>query len=191
MTSPTADSPPTACKRAEPLGAAWVELIHELSKSHRQVRDALGAVVGRWNLNDTEFLVLWMCERNGPRGIAQNALASAVGASAARISGLVENLRERGLLTSHRSQRDRRRQMWQPTADGLSVLRHVYRALSESHAVAGASISLDERRNLYDLLRRLAGTSDDSIGLALFTEDTPDRKPCTEAHHENAHRRAV
>lgn len=191
MIPPSTGSTPSACARSEPRGAQWVELIHEISKCHRLVRNALNEHAARWKVNDTEFLVLWLCERAGPDGIAQNELAVAVGASAARMSGLVEDLRGRGLLVSHRSQQDRRRQLWQPTADGTQILHHVQKTLADTSAVAGVSTSLGEQQTLFDLLRRLTRTSENSSGLALFTEDLPDREPCTEAHHENAHRRAV
>ena len=191
MIPPSTGSTPSACARSEPCGAQWVELIHEISKCHRLVRDALNEHAGRWNVNDTEFLVLWLCERAGSDGIAQNELAVAVGASAAGMSGLVEKLRGRGLLASRRGRQDRRRQLWQPTDDGTHILRDVCAALENTPAVAGLTISFQEQRTLFDLLQRLTQTSDNSTGLALFKDDLPDREPRTEAHHENAHRRAV
>ena len=191
MIPPPTGSTRSACARSEPCGAQWVELIHEISNCHRLVRNALNEHVSRWNVNDTEFLVLWLCDRAGPDGIAQNELAVAVGASAARMSGLVENLRGRGLLASRRSQQDRRRQLWQPTADGTQILRDVCAALANTPAVAGLTISLQEQQTLFDLLRRLTQTTDPPTGLALFTDDLPNRESSTEAHHENAHRRAV
>ena len=191
MISPSTGSTPAASARSEPRGKRWVELIHEISKCQRLMRDALNALASRWKVNDTEFLTLWLSDRAGADGIAQSELVVAIGASAARISGLVEDLRRRGLLASHRSQKDRRRQLWRPTADGAQLLHHVCESLAESPAAAGKSISISEQRMLFDLLRRLTHSSDNSTGLALFTEDSPGRQLCTEAHHENAHRRAV
>jgi DNA-binding MarR family transcriptional regulator len=191
MISPPTGSTPSAYARSEPRGKRWVELIHGISRCHRLMRDALNALASRWKVNDTEFLVLWLSERAGADGIAQAELVVAIGASAARISGMVEDLRQRGLLVSHRSQKDRRRQLWRPTAEGTRILHHVCQTLAESPAAAGANISISEQKMLFDLLRRLTNSSDNSTGLALFTEDPPSREPCTEAHHENAHRRAV
>jgi DNA-binding MarR family transcriptional regulator len=191
MIPSTTGSTPSASAQAGLRGAQWVELICEISKYQQLVRNLLSERAGRWNLTDTEFLVLWLCRRAGPEGIAQHELATTVGISAAGMSGLVEKLRCRNLLDSRRSPRDRRRQLWQPTPSGAQILDDVCATLSQPSPVAGATISLDQQQTLLALHRCLTSTTDRSTGLALFQEDPPDREPCTEAHHENAHRRAV
>jgi DNA-binding MarR family transcriptional regulator len=191
MIPSTSGSTPPVSAQCKLHGIQWVELICEISKYQRLVRNVLNEQVGRWALSDTEFLVLWLCERAGPEGIAQNELATAVSVSAAGMSGFVEKLRSRGVLESHRSPQDRRRQLWRPTKDGTRLLRDVCSALSKPTAVAGVAISLEEQRTLFDLHRCLTQDIDQSTGLALYRENSPDREPCTEAHHENARRRAV
>ena len=171
--------------------ARLLELIHEISKCHRLVRGALHKHVRRWEMSDTEFLVLWLCERARSTGMAQSELAAAVGVSAARMSGLVEHLRQRGYLISQRSDSDRRRQLWQPTPDGCEILQSISACLSELSAVWDSTISQQDQQSLVDLLRRLTFNVNRPIGLALFREETPDQESCTEAHNENAHRRAV
>jgi DNA-binding MarR family transcriptional regulator len=176
---------------SNPRGSQWVELIHEISKCHRLVREALNSHASRWKVNDTEFLTIWICQRSGQDGISQSDLAAAMGASTARISGLVEDLRQRGLLVSHRNPRDRRRQLWRPTNRGSEIIRLVCQQLGETPAVSDLGVSAGDQAKLFGLLRRLSEQSDLSTGLTVFTEDIADEGPCTEAHHESVQRRAV
>ena len=191
MIPTSAGSKPSERAPADLDAARLLELIHEISKCHRLVRGALRKHVRRWEVSDTEFLVLWLCERARPTGMAQNELAAAVGVSAARMSGLVEHLRQRGYLISQRSDNDRRRQLWRPTPDGCEILHSIGVCLAESSAAWDSTISLQDQQSLVDLLRRLTCTVDRPTGLALFREEAPDRESSTEAHNESAHRRTV
>jgi DNA-binding MarR family transcriptional regulator len=165
-------------------------LIQEIGQCHRLVRTALNQLTRRWALSDTEFLVLWLCGRARPNGIAQNDLAAAVGASAARMSGLVEQLRHRDLLVSKRSSQDRRRQLWQPTSRGLRTIDAVCAELARVGSDTDSGVSLPDRRSLIDLLRHLTRTIDRPEFLAFCQNGLPEGDTRMEAHHEQARRRA-
>jgi DNA-binding MarR family transcriptional regulator len=191
MIPTSAGSKPAERAPADLDAARLLELIHEISKCHRLVHNTLDKHVRRWELSGTEFLVLWLCERAHLKGMAQTELASAVGVSAAKMSGLVEHLRQRGYLISQRSDTDRRLQMWQPTPGGCEILQAIGAGLAESSAAWDGTISEQDQQSLVDLLRRLTCTANRPTGLALFKEETPDRKLRTEARNEDTHRRAM
>ena len=55
-----------------------------------------------WELGYTEFVVLWLCERDAVRGVPQKDLVTAACVSSAQMSGVVEQLRRRGWLAAER-----------------------------------------------------------------------------------------
>src|SRR5476651_2662714 len=78
-----ADSLPTPYRAAE----RWAHLVQQSSLCGRQLRRLLAQNIARWNVSDTEFLVLWACNHTNEPGLAQNELASMLGVSAAQMSG--------------------------------------------------------------------------------------------------------
>jgi len=168
-----------------------VQLIHEISKCYRSMRTVLRSHARRWTLSDTEFLVLWLCQRACPEGVGQSELAAAAGVSAATMSGLVEQLRQRGYLDPRRNQDDRRRQLWRPTAEGRDLLEKIETQLAESFQAIRRSLPPRERQLLVDSLRRLTHVTDHPIGLAVVQEDSPTPNQRTEAQYDHARRRAV
>src|SRR5699024_6079634 len=92
----------------------------------------------RHDLSDVEMSLLWQCHRAIPVGQGQIELATAMSVSPAQISGLVEQLRERGLLAGCRDPRDRRRQVWQVTPAGNHLLEQV---LVELEPLAAQSLT--------------------------------------------------
>jgi DNA-binding MarR family transcriptional regulator len=191
MISASSGAKPSARAPADLDAARLLELIHEISKCHRQLRGALLEHARRWEVSDSEFLVLWLCDRAHPAGMAQSEMAAAVGISAARMSGLVEHLRQRGYLISRRSESDRRRQLWQPTAEGRKVLQSIAESVAQSSEIVINTMSPHDQQSLVDSLRRLTCPVNRPTALAVFKEDPLHRTPCTEAHNENERRRAV
>jgi DNA-binding MarR family transcriptional regulator len=99
-----------------------LQLLLDATAATRAWRLQLAEQVAASELTEQEFLTLWLCAE-APAGCrGQGELASALGVSPAQMSGLVERLRQRNLLQVERLGNDRRRQVWQLTAGGTSVL---------------------------------------------------------------------
>jgi len=153
---------------ADPASFALGETIQLLSQCHRRLRRMLAERLGGWVLSDTEFLVLWLCQRAGSQGLAQRELADSLGVSAPQMSGLVERLRQRKLLTSRRCRLDRRRQLWIVDVDGQQLLIQISRDLEHLTATLDRSLSPQQRQLLTSLLRRLADMDIDKPALKVF-----------------------
>lgn len=112
-------------------GGAAMELVYETACCHRLLRRWLNERLSGWGLSDVDFWVLWLCHRAAPDGVVQHELAAAVGVSAAQMSGLVERLRQHGLLAGCRGDPDRRRQYWRLTTAGCGLLDQIQAQIGE------------------------------------------------------------
>src|SRR5262245_53614402 len=104
---------------AAPPDATLLLLIHRVSSAGRALRRLLADRATAIGLSDAELLVVWLC---ASRGMIQGDLATAIGVSAALLSGTVERLRQRGLIEMHRVPVDRRRDVWRTAERGQNVL---------------------------------------------------------------------
>jgi DNA-binding MarR family transcriptional regulator len=136
---------------------ALCETVQLLAQCHRQLRRLLSDRLGVLGLNDSEFMVLWLCQQAEPRGWVQRDLAAALGISPPQISGLVERLRQQGWLTSRRCQLDRRRQVWGIEPEGSRLLARIGDDLQDLTASLDCSLSARRQTELTTLLRELAG----------------------------------
>jgi len=109
---------------SEPDGSArqCIELAERISVCGRKLHDELSHLVGRWQLSPPQFSLLWACRHARAEGFSQNQLAGVMAVSPAHVSGLVEQLRRKGLLEGRRAAVDRRRQLWRLTPDGRDTL---------------------------------------------------------------------
>jgi DNA-binding MarR family transcriptional regulator len=136
-------------------GGTLVELIHELSRCQRLLRTWLDERLRPWGLRDTDFWALWLCSRCAPSGVVQHELAAAAGVSEAQMSGLVERLRQNGLLIGCRGEADRRRQYWRLTAAGHELLTRIRAVLGESPTPPAMPFSRQDRGTLLELVQKL------------------------------------
>lgn len=159
-----------------PLG----EVIQLLSQCHRRLRRLLAERLSRWELNDTEFLVLWLCRQSADHGLAQHDLAETLGVSPPHVSGLVERLRERGLLTGRRCRLDRRRQLWFLDEAAQQLLQEIRSELEQLAGALDQHLAVPQRQTLISLLRNLSlvGTGTD---LRLFDPDEQEETSGMEA----------
>jgi len=163
-----------------------VELLRLVSQCERELRRALADRVRHLAISDVELLVLWLCYEAHEPGIAQNELASAAGVSAAQMSGLVERLRQRGMLAAKRCAKDRRRQYWNLTDEGSGTLNEI-RADFEAVSVALTKhLPVNEQKLLASLLERLVRAAERPLALRAVTPGTGDRGQHWEVHDENA-----
>lgn len=109
---------------------SWIEVIHTLSLCGRQLRRVLAEATAGCSLSDTEFFLLWVCDEGPEHGVGQHDMAHALGVSGAQMSGMVYDLRDRGLLVLDRPVWDRRRQLLRITTSGRSVLDQTLQALA-------------------------------------------------------------
>jgi len=187
-TRPAGETVPHEPTRAE--GGTLVELIHELSRCQRLLRAWLDERLKPWDLRDTDFWALWLCGRFAPDGVVQHELAAAAGVSEAQMSGLVERLRQNGLLIGCRSEPDRRRQYWRLTAAGHDLLTRLRAVRGESPTPPAMAFSRQDRGTLLELIQKLTHdlTGDGSRGGECRPAAVSPRSQ--EADDEPLHRRA-
>ena len=173
-----------ACPDTSWTGSAerLLRLVYRTSTSARQLRRLLAERVARWNLSDSEMLILWLCGRPGKSGTVQGELASALGISPAQTSALVEGLRKRGLLQQERSPLDRRRQIWRLSAAGENLLGQMGPVITDLAERFEAELSVDEHRQAETVSDRLFELLQDRPRLRLFGADE------TESHEQGASR---
>lgn len=109
----------------------WIELLRQILVCGQMLGEAISHWAGRRGLRQREFFLLWACQHAQPLGIGQNELADVMAVSAAHVSGLVEQLRSRGLLRGWRPPSDRRRQLWRMTPAGEKALKAVLGDLAD------------------------------------------------------------
>lgn len=129
-----------------------LKLVHWTSHASRQLRRRLAEVAGRYDLSDTELLVLWVCTGGGR---VQIELAGEIGVSPAQTSGMVERLHSRGLMAMRRQAVDRRRQVCETTAAGLELLAGAAAALGEVSQCLGTDLDANELQLAEALCQRL------------------------------------
>jgi len=101
----------------------------------------------------TQFAVLAKLAEQGP--LSQNALGRLTAMDAATIKGVVDRLVTRGLLETRRDQKDKRRTIVDRTADGRAVYVELLDKAREITDETLAPLSLVERDQFLELLRRL------------------------------------
>ena len=105
--------------------ARWVRFSEQLTALGRLVRDGLTDRLESRALGWAQFSLLWACRESTSGGISQNELSTLLGVSSAHVSGLVEQLRCKGLVVGRRAAPDRRRQLWQLTPEGQALIEGV------------------------------------------------------------------
>jgi DNA-binding MarR family transcriptional regulator len=143
------DLPPTASRR-------WTEIIERISLCSRLLRGGLADRTARRGISEPFFLLLWASAEASVAGMSQSELASTTGLSPAHISGLVEQLRRKGLLDGHRSAPDRRRQLWRLTPAGRATLEGLLKDLTPWAEELDVRVEDVDRRALMGLLNALA-----------------------------------
>ena len=89
----------------------------------RDLREQVEERTRTAGLNETSFRLLWQVQRApNAEGISQIELARELHISTAQTSALVETIRKRRWLKAHRPANDRRRQLWQLTPKGETLL---------------------------------------------------------------------
>ena len=163
-----------------------VELLRLVTQCERELRRTLADHIRRWGITDVELLVLWLCHEAATPGIAQSELVANIGVSAAQMSGLVDRLRQQGLLTARRCDSDRRRQYWSLAGEGRRVLEEIRADLNFVSAGLTKHLTVDEQGLLASLLHRVTQFSMRPIALRAVTPDTDDTGQRRDVHNADA-----
>ena len=99
--------------------------------------------------------MLWACRKAPPMGAGQSQLAESIAVSPAHISGLVEQLRKKGLLEPRRDPADRRRQLWRISPAGYAAIKTVLDDLTDWAGEIQAKLGNDGDRVLGRLIEEL------------------------------------
>jgi DNA-binding MarR family transcriptional regulator len=170
MLAEKSQSPPQ--RAPQPFRDGLVELAHELALCQRQLWSLLMECLRPWELGPTEFVVLWLCERAAVHGVPQKDLVTASGVSSAQMSGVVEQLRRRGLLAAERGPQDRRQQLWHLADEGRRMVAELRTALAPAAEHLCERMSPLDTERLRELLQRLRAAAELQPLLGLFAPDT-------------------
>ncbi len=117
---------------AAPTTVDGLTLVHTILQAGRELRQRLATVGHPRHLKDSELLLLWACSRpatDGPDGAAaseegfsETGLAGPLGLSGSELSGMLYDLRDRGLLAFVRVPDGDSRQRIELSAEGQVVL---------------------------------------------------------------------
>jgi DNA-binding MarR family transcriptional regulator len=94
----------------------------------RRAIRALGEWAGRFDVAEPEFQVLWSLRWGPAAGLDQTTLAKKLAYSPAQISATVERLRSRGWISQRPLPGDRRRHLWQLSAEGHRLIEQMLAA---------------------------------------------------------------
>ena len=170
MLAEQSQAPPQ--RAPQPFRDGLVELAYELALCQRQLSSLLMECLRPWELGYTEFVVLWLCERATVRGVPQKDLVTATGVSSAQISGVVEQLRQRGLLAAERGSQDRRQQLWHLADEGRRMVAQLRAGLAPAAEHICNRMSPLDTEHLRELLQRLRAVAELPPLLGLFAPDT-------------------
>jgi DNA-binding MarR family transcriptional regulator len=126
---------PNARHSVDAAGDQLEHLCQTAIDGRRAVR-MLARWAERFQLSESELQILWcLCSVVGP-GVDQTTLAAQLAWSPPQVSACVEKLRARGLIVTCEARGDRRRRLWQSSANGCSVLQGIVQADGASREAA-------------------------------------------------------
>lgn len=119
-------------REAVPKGVDGLTLAHAILQAGRELRQRLATVGHSRHLSDTELLLLWACSKppapvaddgdTREEGYSEAGLAGPLGLSGGELSGILYDLRDRGLLRFSRVPDGDTRQQIELTASGRDLL---------------------------------------------------------------------
>jgi len=121
-----------------------------------------GAALAPVGVNPRQTAILFELRRDG--AMSQQALSEVLDIDPSNLVGLLNFLEEEGYLLRRRDPADRRRHVVEISQRGVRVLGEIERAAEEVEDEFFGALSLEERDQLRELLRRVAKT--DIVSLA-------------------------
>ncbi len=143
--------------------ALWSGMLLALERAQKQVESLLSDVADARDLALPEALTLIAAQSLS--GVCQQReLGDRLGWSPGHLSGVVERLRARGLLTAERLPQDRRRQCWRLTDLGQSRVAEIWREWRERLGEPKVSAPPFELAELAERLTALEARCGESSG---------------------------
>src|SRR6516165_914402 len=140
---------PARSRRRSPADEAWA-LLHELLfAERRRFFDA----ASHFDLHPAQAGALMQLDAES--GLPMHEIAAHLACDNSNVTGIVDRLEARGLVTRHAGERDRRVKYIVPTPLGLEV-RDAMRARMARAPMGIERLSVKEQRQLRDLLARAA-----------------------------------
>lgn len=145
------------------MEAQWSGVLLALERAQKQVESLLSDVAEARDLALPEALTLIAAQSLS--GVCQQReLGDRLGWSPGHLSGVVERLRARGLLTAERLPQDRRRQCWRLTDLGQSCVAEIWRDWQKRLGEPLASASPFDLAELAERLMALESRCGESAG---------------------------
>lgn len=149
---------PTSPSSPDSPAGRWVGLTEQISLCGRLLRSHLAEQTERVGLSESQLSLLWACLSATPDGLSQNELAQRLMVSPALVSGLVEQLRRKRLLSGQRDKADRRRQVWRVTATGRTLVQGILGAVADWASQLDSRLETQNVEQLGALMAQLIGT---------------------------------
>ena len=122
-----------------------VFVVHDNDQRKREVAEELGMPYGH---------VRALFHAGGHDGSTMGDLAGSLGCEASYVTGVIDNLEQRGLVERQPHPRDRRIKVVVATTEGLALVKRAQDMLWDPPPAFDA-LSLEEQRQLRDLLGKL------------------------------------
>lgn len=156
----------------------WAALVALATVTARRLRASLAEQIAKHGLGESEFALLWACYRPASQrleteGLTQIELAQMLELSPASVSGLVEELRQAGLLAGARSTVDRRRQVWHLTEQGEQLIARLLAELAGWSAALDRACEREQQRTLAETLAQLLANANPTASHAISGGEVP------------------
>jgi DNA-binding MarR family transcriptional regulator len=150
---------------------ADIELVAQLRSAFADAQAVMGHTLGGFGLTEQRYHLLLVVAAGGPAGTGQGALARALHCPESRISLLVHELSDAGLVEAVRDDSDRRHVRVRLHGDGEEILG---RAISVQREALHSLISTLEVTEVTRLAELVARTY---LGLELSVSVKPPKRP--------------
>ena len=143
-----------ATARGPRLGLLDTLLGYHLRRAQVAVFQHFAGTVGIAGVTPGQLGVLAVIDANP--GLSQTRLGAVLGIDRSTVVGMIDGLEARGLVLRQAAPHDRRSHALQLSAAGVAMLRRLEETVRAHEDVIAAALSPAERRQLIELLRRVA-----------------------------------
>ena len=128
------------------------ELVSRLMDLFARTLDHQGTCLETLELTYSQAKLIWRLEPGDTPSVKEAARRCGVDPS--NLSGVIDQLTERGLVTTRSATHDRRVRIVRLTADGVRLRRRLVACLAQNPSVG--SLSTAQQKQLLDILREVA-----------------------------------
>ncbi|MBJ7595789.1 MAG: winged helix-turn-helix transcriptional regulator [Candidatus Dormibacteraeota bacterium] len=150
---------------------ADIELVAQLRSAFAEAQSIMGQTLASFGLTEQRYHLLLVVAAGGPAGTGQGALARVLHCPESRISLLVHELRDAGLVEAVRDDSDRRHVRVRLHGDGEGVLARAVSVQREALHSLISTLEVSEVTRLAELVARTY------LGLELSVSVKPPQRP--------------